>query len=71
MKLQRTLSLILLLFVLWLAGADVASAASSITITPEDYNAGDLTKAPAIVTKVFRVSNSGDSTLSIAKIKYT
>jgi hypothetical protein len=48
-----------------------SAAGPSISISPEDYDAGDLTKAPDTVHKVFQVSNTGDTLLSIAKIKYT
>lgn len=43
----------------------------SITVSPNDYDTGDLTKAPELVNKVFKVFNNGDSPLSITKIKYT
>jgi len=43
----------------------------SISISLDDYNAGDLTRAPDTVYKVFQVFNTGDSLLSITQIKYT
>jgi hypothetical protein len=55
----------------WLGGPGEALAAPSISISPDDYNAGDLTRAPAMVSKTFRVSNTGDALLSITRIKYT
>jgi hypothetical protein len=48
-----------------------SAAGPSISISPDDYDAGDLTKAPDTVYKVFQVLNTGDALLSIAKIKYT
>jgi hypothetical protein len=55
----------------WLGGAGYSAAGPSISISPEDYDAGDLTRAPDTVYKVFQVFNAGDALLSIAKIKYT
>ena len=55
----------------WLGERGYSLSGPSISISPDDYNAGDLTRAPAIVEKVFQVSNTGDSLLSISKIKYT
>jgi len=52
-------------------GPGYAVAGPSISISPDDYDAGDLTRAPDTVTKVFQVFNTGDALLSIAKIKYT
>jgi hypothetical protein len=43
----------------------------SISVSPNDYDAGDLTKAPDLVEKVFKIYNNGDSPLNITKIKYT
>jgi hypothetical protein len=57
--------------VFFFGGPGYALAGPLISISPEDYNAGDLTKAPDTVYKVFRVFNTGDSLLSITKIKYT
>ena len=48
-----------------------AAAGPSISISPDDYDAGDLTRAPDTVYKVFQVFNTGDALLSIAKIKFT
>jgi len=48
-----------------------SAAGPSISISPDDYNAGDLTRAPDTVYKVFQVFNTGDALLSITKIKYT
>jgi hypothetical protein len=48
-----------------------SAAGPSISISPDDYDAGDLTRAPDTVYKVFQVFNTGDALLSIAKIKYT
>jgi hypothetical protein len=55
----------------WQAGSGYSSTGPSISISPNDYDAGDLTKAPATVYKVFQVFNKGDSLLSVSKIKYT
>jgi hypothetical protein len=55
----------------WLGEPGYAVAGPSISISPDDYDAGDLTRAPDTVTKVFQVFNTGDALLSIAKIKYT
>ncbi|HSO71711.1 MAG TPA: hypothetical protein VLR91_03570 [Thermodesulfobacteriota bacterium] len=55
----------------WLAGLGYSSTGPSISISPDDYDAGDLTRAPDTVYKVFQVFNTGDALLSIAKIKYT
>ncbi len=55
----------------WLGGPGYSSTGPSISISPDDYDAGDLTKAPSTVYKVFQVFNTGDALLSIAKIKYT
>jgi hypothetical protein len=55
----------------WLGGWGYSSTGPSISISPEDYDAGDLTRAPDMVYKVFQVFNTGDALLSIAKIKYT
>lgn len=61
-----------LVFSLGGLGVPSYSAASpSISISPDDYDAGDLTRAPDTVYKVFQVFNTGDALLSIAKIKYT
>jgi hypothetical protein len=54
-----------------LGGPGYTAAGPSISISPDDYDAGDLTKAPDTVYKVFQVFNNGDTLLSIAKIKYT
>jgi len=48
-----------------------SAAGPSISVSPDDYDAGDLTRAPDTVYKVFQVFNTGDTLLSIAKIKYT
>jgi hypothetical protein len=48
-----------------------SAAGPAISISPDDYDAGDLTRAPDTVYKVFQVFNTGDALLSIAKIKYT
>jgi hypothetical protein len=55
----------------WLGEPGYSLAGPAISISPDDYNAGDLTKAPDTVYKVFQVFNTGDALLSIAKIKYT
>jgi hypothetical protein len=55
----------------WLGESGYSLSGPSISISPEDYNAGDLRGAPETVEKVFQVSNTGDSLLSITKIKYT
>ena len=55
----------------WLGETGYSAAGPSISISPDDYNAGDLTRAPETVYKVFQVFNRGDALLSIAKIKYT
>ncbi len=55
----------------WLGEIGYSLSGPSISISPDDYDAGDLTRAPAIVQKVFQVFNVGDSLLSITKIKYT
>jgi hypothetical protein len=55
----------------WLGEQGYSAAGPSISISPEDYDAGDLTRAPDTVYKVFQVFNTGDALLSIAKIKYT
>jgi len=54
-----------------LGGPGYSAAGPSISISPDDYDAGDLTRAPDTVYKVFQVLNTGDALLSIAKIKYT
>jgi hypothetical protein len=55
----------------WLVKPGYSFTGPSISISPDDYNAGDLTRAPDTVEKVFQISNTGDSLLSITKIKYT
>jgi hypothetical protein len=55
----------------WTVGQSTIPSGPSISISPDDYNAGDLTKAPSTVYKVFQVFNTGDSPLFVAKIKYT
>ncbi len=55
----------------WLGEPGYSLAGPAISISPDDYNAGDLTRAPATTYKVFQVLNTGDSLLSITKIKYT
>jgi hypothetical protein len=55
----------------WLGEPGYSLAGPSISISPDDYNAGDLTRAPDTVYKVFQVFNTGDALLSITKIKYT
>ena len=55
----------------WLGGPGYSATGPSIFISPDDYDAGDLTKAPSTFYKVFQVFNTGDALLSIAKIKYT
>lgn len=55
----------------WPVNLGLALQGPAITVSPVDYDAGDLTKARGNVQKVFQVINSGDSLLSIAKIKYT
>jgi hypothetical protein len=55
----------------WLGVPGYSAAGPSISISPDDYDAGDLTRAPDTVYKVFQVFNTGDALLSIAKIKYT
>jgi hypothetical protein len=52
-------------------GKGYSSSGPSISISPDDYDAGDLTRAPSTVYKVFKVFNTGDAPLSITKIKYT
>ena len=52
-------------------GQTLYSSGPSLSISPDDYNAGDLTRAPELVYKVFQVTNTGNSLLSITKIKYT
>jgi hypothetical protein len=54
----------------WLEEPVYSLAGPTISISPDDYDAGDLTKAPATVYKAFQILNTGDSPLSI-KIKYT
>ena len=55
----------------WLEVPGYSAAGPSISISPDDYDAGDLTRAPDTVYKVFQVFNTGNALLSIAKIKYT
>jgi hypothetical protein len=55
----------------WTLGQGYDRSGPAISISPDDYNAGDLTKAPSTVYKVFQISNTGDSLLSVTKIKYT
>jgi len=55
----------------WLGVPGYSAAGPSISISPDDYDAGDLTRAPDTVYKVFQVFNTGNALLSIAKIKYT
>jgi hypothetical protein len=55
----------------WTLGQGYNRPGPSISISPEDYDAGDLSGAPDTVYKVFQVFNTGDTLLSIAKIKYT
>jgi hypothetical protein len=59
------------LFTLGPVNSGYALSGPAITVSPVDYDAGDLTRAQGNVQKVFQVFNSGDSILSIAKIKYT
>jgi hypothetical protein len=54
-----------------LAHPGYSLAGPSVSVSPKDYDAGDLTKAPDLVEKVFKVYNKGDSPLNITKIKYT
>jgi hypothetical protein len=61
----------LVFFLAWLGEPVYSWAGPSISISPEDYDAGDLARAPDMIQKVFQVSNNGDSLLSINKIKYT
>jgi len=65
------LGLVLVLPFEWSGGLGHSSSGPSISISPDDYDAGDLTRAPDTVYKVFQVLNTGDALLSIAKIKYT
>lgn len=55
----------------WPGGLSYSSTGPAIAISPDDYNAGDLTKAPSTVYKVFQVFNTGDAPLFVSKIKYT
>jgi hypothetical protein len=65
------MGLSLFFFCGWLDGSAYSLTGPSISISPEDYDAGDLTKAPDLVNIAFQVFNKGDALLSIPKIKYT
>jgi hypothetical protein len=61
-----------LVLVLWLWVFQAESSASPvISISPDDYNTGDISRITKPFTKVFIVTNQGNTLLSIAKIKYT
>ena len=55
----------------WRMNLGYALNGPAITVSPVDYDAGDLTRVKEDVLKTFKVSNTGDALLSISKIKYT
>ncbi|MBI5585013.1 MAG: hypothetical protein HY892_14470 [Deltaproteobacteria bacterium] len=66
-----TLGLALVLVPLLVFGQGNNTTGPAISISPDDYNTGDISRMTQDVTQVFTVSNTGKALLSIAKIKYT
>jgi hypothetical protein len=62
---------ILVVLLLVLAGQAGTALGPAIAIIPDDYDTGDISRITKPFTKVFTVTNNGDTLLSIAKIKYT
>jgi hypothetical protein len=62
---------LMMVLLLVLAGQVGTAAGPAIAITPNDYDTGDISRITKPFSKVFTVTNNGDTLLSIAKIKYT